>query len=338
MALTPKIRTIIVGYGPNPQSRGSFHGKNIARSHGYEIVGICDHSELGRNRAATEFPNVPVFPRFEKGVEECAPELVVICTPPDSHCHLAVEAMRRGAHVAVEKPMSLTPRDADEMIEESRRCEKILTVLHNRRWDSDYLLVKEHINSGVFGKVFCIDSTVDQLIRPSGWRADPTRGGGHLYDWGPHLVDQIIDLLGEGPQWLIAYTNDLGWRTGVDTWARLLMEFSAERLVTVQVASNAWMKRARWHVYGEKGGMLVSGKKFSLIAQDKQLEGDVPWKRPPNFWEHLRRVMAGQEDLWIRPEQGRMTVKILEAAMESANSGNRQMWLDRDVRRNSDDV
>jgi len=321
------MRAMIVGYGPSIESRGAFHAKNMALAKGVELVAICDRNEEANRRAANDFPGVPRFPDFARALREARPELVVICTPHESHCDLAVESMRGGAHVAVEKPMTLTVAQADAMIAESRRQRRILTVLHNRRWDPEYVVVKHHVRSGVFGKVFSIDSTMDQLIRPASWRADPARGGGHIYDWGPHLVDQMVDLLGEGPQWVVAYANNLGWNCGVDTWARLHMGFADERLVTVQVASNAWAKRPRFHVCGEMGGLIVSGKRFVLTARSGSVEDQVPWQPPPNFWDHLRRVAAGEEELWVKPEQARITTRVLEGAVESVRKGSKQVWF-----------
>lgn len=322
------MRTLVVGYGASIESRGSFHAKNAVQTPGYEIVGVCDRNDEARRRGLLEFPQAKSYTDFSRALAELRPELVVVCTPNESHCELTVESVRAGAHVAVEKPMTTTVRDADQMIEESRRAGRILTVLHNRRWDSDFLFIKERIQAGALGKVFAIDSTMDQLIRPSGWRADPARAGGHVYDWGPHLLDQLTDLLGEGPRWVVAYATDLGWDTGVDTWARLQLGYSDNRLVTVQVASNAWVKRPRWHVCGAKGGIIVSGKRFSLTTREERREGEVPWQRPPNVWAHLQRVAARQEALWVKPEQVRIHVQVIEAAMESIRHGNRQVSLD----------
>lgn len=321
------MRAMVVGYGPSIESRGAFHAKNIALACGYELVAICDRNEVARSRARRDFPEVPVYSDFYDALTGQQPELVVVCTPHESHCEFAIAAMQSGAHAAVEKPMTLTTAEADAMITESGQTGRILTVLHNRRWDPEYLVVKHHVRTDSLGKIFSIDSVMDQLIRPATWRADPARGGGHIYDWGPHLIDQMVDLLGEGPDWVMAYASTLGWNCGVDTWARLHMGFPDERLVTVQVASNAWAKRARFHVSAASGGLIVSGKRYWLTTPATRTEAAVPWQRPPCLWGHLERVAAGEEELWIRPEQVRITTHVIEMAMESIRTGNRQIFL-----------
>src|SRR5690606_38683033 len=113
-------------------------------------------------------------------------ELVVITAPNEVHYSLAKSALEKGKHVVLEKPMTNTIEEAEKLINLANAKNLILSVFHNRRWDGDFLTVKELIGSEKFGEIRTFESHFDRF-RPEvrdRWREVPGPGAGILYDLG----------------------------------------------------------------------------------------------------------------------------------------------------------
>src|SRR5439155_8221954 len=114
-------------------------------------------------------------------------------------------------------------------------CGRVLSVFHNRRWDIDFLTVQSAIASGLLGKVFNVESRIGQWascvgpaakeFRP-GWRNEATFGGGGLYDWRSHLLDQRLRLmLPAVPVRVFAQLRGNVWTSDCDDLARVCVDF-----------------------------------------------------------------------------------------------------------------
>src|SRR5688500_2073095 len=131
-------------------------------------------------------------------------DAVLVSTPSAMHFDHASAALNAGKHVMVEKPMALDLPQSRTLVELAREKKRVLSVFHNRRWDTDYLTVKHNVGAGVFGKVINVESRLGQWsscvgpaareYRPN-WRNEASFGGGGLYDWGSHFVDPLWRLL-----------------------------------------------------------------------------------------------------------------------------------------------
>ena len=120
-------------------------------------------------------------------------DLVTIATPNDVHKEIAIDAMRHGKNVISEKPVMLSLEELDTVIGVANECGKLFTVHQNRRWDGENLVMKGIYESGELGKIFHIENKVlGSRGIPGDWRAKPEHGGGMVYDWGIHLLDQAM--------------------------------------------------------------------------------------------------------------------------------------------------
>ena len=127
-------------------------------------------------------------------------DIAVITTPNTTHYDLANRALKSGFNVIVEKPFTVTSIEALKLIETSKITKKLLTVHHNRRWDSDFLTVEKIINRKLLGKLLEIDIRFDRYrkdINQSAWKSKDLPGSGMLYDLGSHLIFQALKLFGD---------------------------------------------------------------------------------------------------------------------------------------------
>ncbi|MDM8621041.1 Gfo/Idh/MocA family oxidoreductase, partial [Escherichia coli] len=119
-------------------------------------------------------------------------DLIVIPTPNDTHFPLAKAALEAGKHVVVDKPFTVTLSQARELDALAKSLGRVLSVFHNRRWDSDFLTLKGLLAEGVLGEIAYVESHFDRF-RPQvrdRWREQGGPGSGIWYDLAPHLLDQ----------------------------------------------------------------------------------------------------------------------------------------------------
>jgi predicted dehydrogenase len=119
-------------------------------------------------------------------------QLVVITTPNELHFSLAKEAMEAGKHVIVEKPFTVTSKEASELVEISKRTGLVCSIYQNRRWDGDFLTAKHIVENGQLGRLVEFESHFDRFRNfvKAGWRETDAPGSGMLFDLGAHLIDQ----------------------------------------------------------------------------------------------------------------------------------------------------
>lgn len=313
------VNAVVVGFGLGFNTR-QYHCQAIRRTEGLALHGICDVDPDRRGEAARDF-GARVYERLEDVLGDGRVGLVVVATPNPDHAGQAVAALDAGKHVVVEKPMCLTTAEADAMIAAARRNRRLLTVRQSRRWDTDFLTVRNVLEQDLLGQVFSIDSALNMFMRPSSWRAEKSMGGGFLIDWGAHLVDQALILAGSPPARVFAILESRLWGVDVDTHARVLVGFRNGLQAEVEVSNISWLPRPRWHVRGERGALVYRGDQARVRTED----GERP---VPNlvgnlhaFYENVAAAVNGGAEALVRPEQIRTVIAVLEAAQRSAERG-----------------
>ncbi len=196
--LPTPCRIALVGYG---LGGASFHAPLIEAVPTVELAAVVTGDPARQALVRQRHPGARVIASVEElwaGAGNF--DLAVITTPNRTHVPLARHALDRGLHVVVDKPMAPTEREARALIEHAARCGRMLTPYQNRRWDGDFMTVRQLIHDGRLGRIHRFESRWERW-RPSpraGWRSstDPADAGGILFDIGSHLVDQALVLFG----------------------------------------------------------------------------------------------------------------------------------------------
>ena len=189
------MRVALLGYGLAGEV---FHAPLIAAVDGLEVAAIVTANEERAARARAAFPGAKVVGSADEAWDGV--ELAVVAAPNRAHVPLALEAIRRGVAVVVDKPLAPTADEAEAVVRAAADAGVMLTVFQNRRWDGDFLTVRRLVHDGDLGDVTRFESRFEKF-RPEikqGWRehGDPAEGGGQLLDLGSHLVDQARVLFG----------------------------------------------------------------------------------------------------------------------------------------------
>ncbi|WP_422931222.1 Gfo/Idh/MocA family oxidoreductase [Singulisphaera sp. PoT] len=334
------IRTVVVGYG---LAGRAFHCPLIARQADLKLAGIVARDPQVRASAEADW-NVRGYADIAEALSDDSVQLVVIATPHDTHADLAVRTLEAGKDCVVDKVMALGTEAADRMIAARDASGKMLSVFHNRRWDWDYLTLRDVLARGAIGRAMVVESSVCRYAPPRTWRGQAASAGSILHDWGAHLVDQAL-MLGFGPcRRLKAWLTPALW-PGVDTGGhgQIVMEFD-EVVFRIETSRIARATHPRWWVLGSRGGFQKDG----IDPQEDALRtGDIDRASEPS--EHQAVVNAEDEQgnsresridtvrghwdgyyaniaehllervpLIVTAEQGREVVRVLEAADHSA--------------------
>lgn len=183
------VRIGLVGYGFGGRY---FHAPLLAAAPECEFVGVVTASAERRAQVGAECAGVDVFDSLGS-LAAAGAEAVAISTPADTHSDLTDEAIGLGLSVVCDKPFSLEPAAARRSVALAEERGVTLSPYQNRRWDSDFLTVRVLVDDGTLGEVHRFESRFERYA-PS--RGPGTSGGGTLLDFGAHLVDQALTLLG----------------------------------------------------------------------------------------------------------------------------------------------
>ncbi|MEC8082690.1 MAG: Gfo/Idh/MocA family oxidoreductase [Pseudomonadota bacterium] len=184
------MRLGLVGYGTGGKN---FHAPFIEAAEGVDLVGIVARSKDKIAAARADFPNLPIYESLTSMIASTELDAVTITTPPHTRHGLVMEAIDAGLHVVADKPFAPNAAIAQEMADAASKSGVLMSVFHNRRFDTDIVTLNKTIQSGKLGKLWRLQSRFD-LNDAATLEVGPE--GGLLRDLGSHVVDQAIFLLG----------------------------------------------------------------------------------------------------------------------------------------------
>lgn len=330
----------VVGYG---YAGRVFHCPLIAQVEGLHLVAVSSRDAQRREQARQQW-TVRTYAQPEELLSDEQVQLVVIATPHHTHHTLGKMALQAGKHVVIDKPFTMNTAEADDLIDEARKRNLLLSVFHNRRWDWDYLTVRKVIDEGVLGEVWQVESCVGRYGHSSRWRAQRDSMGSLLHDWGAHLVDQAIQLMGL-PAQVMAWRHFRVWQSDVESFIRAVLDYGDGRTFTVEVNYLRAAERPRWYVLGDRGGLV----KYGLDPQEDALRtGNIAAAAEPpehraqvwlhkeghvsqhtidsvrgdwrEYYRNIAGVLLRGEELAVKPEQAREVIRVIETALRSAET------------------
>jgi scyllo-inositol 2-dehydrogenase (NADP+) len=338
MSSRPPIRTGIIGFG---LSGAHFHAPLLAAEPAFTLTAVATRQA---DEVKRQWPAARVLSP-DALLADPSLELVVITSPNDSHAALAERALLAGRHVVVEKPFTLDSAEALRLDALARERGLCLTVFQSRRWDGDFLTVRQLLEQGRLGRLFSFESHYDRF-RPQvkvRWKEEAVPGGGTLWDLGAHLIDQALQLFGM-PESLSA---DLGQqRAGARTtdWFHLLLRYGELRVLlrSGSVVHEPW---PRFVINGETAGWI----KYGLDPQEEQLKaglrpGQEGWGLEPaerygrlshgervptlvgsygSFYRQLAEAIEGKGPVPVTAESAARVIQVIEAALRSDLEGRR---------------
>ncbi|MEL1265787.1 oxidoreductase [Pseudoxanthomonas putridarboris] len=336
------LKVALVGYG--------FVGKVFHAPLIRHTPGLTLHAVVSRDagKVHADHPDVRVRAQAAEAFADDEVDLVVVASPNDTHAPLALAALAQGKHVVVDKPFTLTVREARDVVDAAARAGRIVSVFQNRRWDADFLTVRQLIEAGTLGRVAEFHSHFDRFrpVVQDRWRERDAPGGGLWYDLGPHLLDQAVQLFGL-PETITADIARLRDGAQAADYFDVRLAYPMHRVVLhagTLVAANG----LRFAVHGTRGSFVKHG----LDMQEDQLRagaapGSTGWGEDPRSGQltlategtvgtrHVetlrgdyRQYYAGVRDAILQgtappvtPQQAIEVMRLIELGMRSAEEG-----------------
>jgi predicted dehydrogenase len=260
-------------------------------------------------------------------------DLVVISTPPNSHYHWAKESLRRGIHVVLEKPMALSADQCDELISLASEKDLMLVVYQNRRFDDDFVTMRDVIRSGEIGDVYHYDSFIGGYSRPCDfWHSSAEVSGGAIFDWGSHFIDQILNIIPDDVAHVSGQNHKRVWThvTNADH-AHVTVTFSSGKQATFVHSDLAAARKPKFYVLGTEGAIIgdwdPAGEPavadLPAIVTVHHVDGTsrIAPLRPSPPYEFHRSIVAYLNNgipMEVTALHSRNVVAIMQAAEQSA--------------------
>lgn len=337
--LKKNIRVALIGYG---YAGRTFHAPVIGAVTGLDLttVGSRDAAKVHE-----KLPAVTVRPPEEAAVHADI-DLVVLATPNDTHFPLAAAALRAGKHVVVDKPFTVTFEEAQELAAIAKAHDCILSVFHNRRWESEVLAMKEVLATGALGEVVHYECHMDRY-RPNvrqRWREDVGPGAGLWFDLGPHMIDLAMHLFGR-PTSVQADLAIMRKGGQTDDWGHAILHYPNMRAVlhasllvsggvareTLHGTQATWIKRGLDTQEAQlQQGMTPYSEGFGVDPDDAVLYDGATGAQTPMpvpagcqqlFYEGMRDAIWNNTLPPVTIDEAIDVMEVLMGCYESARTG-----------------
>ena len=269
--MADEIGVGLIGYG---MAARVFHAPVIESVPRLKLRKVVERSG---DESRKRYPHVEVVRDADELLRDDEINLVVVATPNASHFDLARRSLLAGKHVVVEKPFTNTSAEALELIESARRQGRLLSVNHNRRWDGDFLTVREILKAGLVGRLVEYESHYDRFRdrpREGAWREEEGPGSGILFDLGSHLIDQALVLFGS-PRAVTADVRRQREFARADDNFELLLDYDGLK-VTLGAGMLVREPRPRFRLHGTEGSFVKHGMDPQEEALKRGLTPSAP--------------------------------------------------------------
>lgn len=290
------------------------------------------------------------YPSLQAVLDDPEVDLILCATPNEAHKDIAIKAMQAGKHVVCEKPVCLNSVELAEMMAVSEQTGKLFVVHQNRRWDEDFLSVKKMVDEKLLGDVFRIESRVHGSRGiPNDWRQEPQHGGGMVFDWGVHILDQALMMIDQKIKSVYAtvdhVTNEL-----VDDGFHVELTFESGLSYMLEVGTSNFIDLPRWYVLGRDGSAVIrdwamNGEMVRVTDWSKndavpirtaagltktmapRTEDTIKTEALPivksdirDFYNNVVATMDGREEIIVKLPQVMRVMKLMEAILASAEN------------------
>ena len=222
---------------------------------------------------------VETYADIDEMLEHADINTVMVSTPNPSHPEMVKKAANKKKHVICEKPAAMSVALFDEMVSVCKENGVLFTVHQQRRWDKDYRIMKEVYDKKMVGDMYVIKS---QLYGFNGnmhdWHIYPEMGGGMLYDWGVHLIDQILDMIKSEIISLYADVQNV-INEKVDDYFNIIMKFRNGITAEIELGTYYLTPKRAWFIGGNRGSAIIDGfEGEGKIVRTSHLLENVPGK------------------------------------------------------------
>ena len=347
------IRIGIIGHG----FMGHEHEKMLTELEGYKVVGLADRDP---EQLKDVKEGLKRYASNEELMNDPEVQVVLIAANNNQHHDLVIQAAKAGKDIICEKPVAMSLEELDDMIRVTKECNVKFTVHHQRRLDPDFRTMKQVYDDGLLGDVYTIKNSLYGFNgNMHDWHVFVSEGGGMLYDWGVHLLDQILWMMpGAKIKSVFADVRNV-INVEVDDYFKILMKFDNHVTAEVELGTyyltdkmyDKWFEK-HWFMGGNKGSAYIDGfhpegkivrtngllqnvgdkrtmtaagptRSFGPPPEGKILTEELPvvTTNHKQYFENYRKAYYGEEEFLVKIEETRRVLKLMDAVRESGRTG-----------------
>jgi predicted dehydrogenase len=346
-----RIRTAICSYG---YSTKIFHEPYISLLP--EYFDLRAFVERNGNNSKERYPSARVYRSCEELFVAEDIDLVVINTPSPTHFDYARKALEAGKHVVIDKPFTATSGEAEALIDMAKTKKLVLTVFHNRRWEGEFIAMKQVVDQKLLGKLIDGEFRFERFKNkpnPKAHKEEPLPGNGLMYELCTHLIDQALFLFGMPKSVYAEICKERGF-SKIDDYCAVILYYENQFRLLIKSAllvadtgpsyilngHNGSFVKYRANILEEQSvkGMRPEDENFgredattaarlTVLQPDDSLK-TVEYRSPDSsyigFYQQLGEAIRanGKDAQFVRPpvipEDALNGIRIIEAAYESA--------------------
>lgn len=334
------IRCGVVGLG---RIGWAYHAQEIIKHPGFTLAAVCD-LEQSRLEEAHQLTGCATYTGFPELIGDANVELVIVASQSIDHEPMTLAALEAGKHVLCEKPAALNATGVARMNAAAQNAQRIFSVHHNYRLNSEFLYVREQIQSGVLGQIQRIKRRNQSFSRRNDWQVLRKYGGGMTGNWGIHLVDQCLCLLDSPIRDVWGDVKQIFNPGDAEDDIKAIIRGESGMTLDIDMSSACAAPEPTWVVSGNHGTLWITGNKAhlkffdpgelpALEVQDGHLAAgrkygvtsgsvEIPWQEREEptvpsgtyagFYDNLLDAIREQKELLVTPQSALQTYEILD--------------------------
>lgn len=335
------LKMAIIGFG---KSANRYHLPYLKQRENIEVKYIYNHRRHSEREANYQGMGITFTTDLDEVLNDDEIQLITICTPADTHFDFAKQVLNHGKNVLVEKPFCKTANETEQLLKLAQQKHLIAMPYQNRRFDSDYLTLKEVLDRGYVGEPLEIESHLDKY-RPDNSVHTGDKINGTFYGLGIHMLDQMLALFGKPQSVAYDIRTIQNTKSTLDDYYQMDLHYGKLK-VTVKTDPLVAMPNPRFILHGTAGsyvkydidqqendlklGIMPGDLNFGLDTPDKygkvkyhNQNGDWISKQIPSLQGDYGRIydslydsiINGKEKL-VSDEETLLDIEILESGIQ----------------------
>ncbi len=324
------LRVGVIGLG---QIALKAHLPGYEKAEGCRLTALYSSRENVAQKVAVQYGIPTIFTDWKKLLASPEVDAVSICTPNFTHAPITLEALKRGKHVLVEKPIAISTRDAEAMIRLAGKKRRVLIPHHNMRFDPAVRTARKLLAKGTIGNVFAFACSLahpgPQIWNPnSKWFFNiKSVGGGALMDLGAHMFDSLRFLLREDPSEIHATVPKSEKGKGGESHCACLLKFKGGSVGTMTLSWADTDYHNRFYFFGSKGTLFLNlGNGEPLVLELRKGSGRFlpPLAKDafkPSIYQHFVDCAVTGQKPSVTAGDGLRALQVIQAGYESIRRG-----------------
>lgn len=318
---------------------------SAAISNNLEIVAVCDIEQEKMDQIVSHFqlpPNVKKYINYHKMLTNEKPDLVAICTESGKHGQIALDCIDAGCHLIIEKPISLSLKEADQIIELAKLKNVKVSACHQNRFNKSVQKLREAVEAGRFGRLLHGTAHIrwnrgSDYYKQAPWRGTWAQDGGALMNQCIHNIDLLRWMMGDEIEEVIGLTDNLMHDyLEAEDFGVALVRFKNGSYGVIEGTTNIYPKNLEetLYIFGENGTAKLGGKSVNIIEEwifsdnleDPEKVKSTYFESPPNvygfghtpLYEDVIKAIIHDREPYVTAEAGRKALELVLAIYQSS--------------------